>query len=258
MKEDRYITLKQQRQYTNARMKMADSTALHPASIYCVGKNYEDHAREMLAWERAPHERHSGYTPLKEPLIFLKPGAALEHGNWTTIPVFDGRPVSAEMHYEAELVLLIGKKCESVSRNEAASCIAGYGVGLDMTLRDVQQESRKEGHPWLKSKGFRHSALVSGIVPARDTGSYRNLEFRLELNGREVQHGRAADMLFTPAELISYISSLYPLITGDLIFTGTPSGVGPVGKGDRLVATLSRITDRESSETLARLDADVR
>ncbi|MBF0586215.1 fumarylacetoacetate hydrolase family protein [Prosthecochloris sp. N3] len=233
------------------------SDTLSPASIYCVGKNYTAHAREMLAWEQPSAPPAAAPSREKEPIIFLKPSTALSTSQTTGVPCLDGRPLSCDMHYEAELVLLVERDCRNVSAEEAQQYIAAYGVGLDMTLRDVQQESRGKGHPWLKSKGFHRSALVSDMVPAASTDGYRSLEFSLTLNDRAVQYGRATDMIWTPNELISYLSAIYTLRGGDLVFTGTPEGVGPVHSGDRLRASLLQHTAGRSPEELVHLTARI-
>jgi 2-keto-4-pentenoate hydratase/2-oxohepta-3-ene-1,7-dioic acid hydratase in catechol pathway len=214
-----------------------DNSALSPFSIFCVGKNYPDHAREMAAWEP---DKRSGIPelPEQEPIIFMKPGTALSKDGQTSIPTFEGRPVSSSMHYEAELVLLIGADAEEVSINDAPGFISGYAAGLDMTLRDVQLEAKSAGNPWLKSKGFRRSALVSKFVTPEAAGRWLDLTISLSLNGAVVQHSAVSKMTFSPAYLVHYLSYIYGLRAGDLIFTGTPAGVGKVSAGDRLIASL--------------------
>ena len=226
-------------------------------NIFCVGKNYPDHALEMERWENQAATRLDIETR-EEPIIFLKPSTALSQDGTTSIPVFNGQPVSGNMHYEVELVLLVGKDADSVSIGEAAGLISGYGVGLDMTLRDVQMEAKKVGNPWLKSKGFRNSALVSPFVPPGSTGAWEELSISLRLNGRLVQHSLVSKMTFSPAYLVHYLSYIYGLRRGDLIFTGTPSGVGRVDPADRLDAVLE--TGNGSARpplTLATLEAIV-
>jgi 2-keto-4-pentenoate hydratase/2-oxohepta-3-ene-1,7-dioic acid hydratase in catechol pathway len=211
--------------------------SLHPVirSIFCVGKNYPDHAKEMASWEpdKSFQER-----PDEEPIIFMKPGNALSEDGHTSIPGFKGVPVSANLHYEAELVLLIGRDAENVELADAPAIISGYGAGLDMTLRDVQLEAKKAGNPWLKSKGFRNSALVSEFIRPDSSGSWDELAISLRLNDKVVQHSKVSKMTFSPACLVHYLSYIYGLRTGDLIFTGTPAGVGSVLPGDRLHVSL--------------------
>ena len=216
---------------------LLDRRTIVPGAIYCVGKNYREHAREMQLLEGAKAGAH--IEEEGEPIIFMKPPTALDTEGVIAVPEFQGRPLSANMHYEAEIVLLIGKSCDGCSIEEAPNYIAGFGAGLDMTLRDVQLAAKKAGNPWLKSKGFRKSALISDVVPFNDAVFPKNLEISLELNGSQVQLGNVSEMLHTPAALIHYLSYLYGLRRGDLIFTGTPAGVGRVSSGDTLKAVLS-------------------
>jgi len=216
---------------------LLDRRTIVPGAIYCVGKNYREHAREMQLLEGAKAGAH--LEEEGEPIIFMKPPTALDTEGVIAVPEFQGRPLSANMHYEAEIVLLIGKSCDGCSIEEAPNYIAGFGAGLDMTLRDVQLAAKKAGNPWLKSKGFRKSALISDVVPFNDAVFPKNLEISLELNGSQVQLGNVSEMLHTPAALIHYLSYLYGLRRGDLIFTGTPAGVGRVSSGDTLKAVLS-------------------
>ena len=216
---------------------LLDRRTIVPGAIYCVGKNYREHAREMQLLEGAKAGAH--IEEEGEPIIFMKPPTALDTEGVIAVPEFQGRPLSSNMHYEAEIVLLIGKSCDGCSIEEAPNYIAGFGAGLDMTLRDVQLAAKKAGNPWLKSKGFRKSALISDVVPFNDTVFPKNLEISLELNGSQVQLGNVSEMLHTPAALIHYLSYLYGLRRGDLIFTGTPAGVGRVSSGDTLKAVLS-------------------
>jgi len=226
-----------------------------PRSIFCVGKNYPDHAREMAtweAWETATEETHES-----EPIIFMKPGSALSADGTTSIPSFDDKPISSNLHYEGELVLLIGKDTNEVSLDEATACIAGYGAGLDMTLRDVQLEAKNAGYPWLKSKGFRNSALVSEFISPDDARPWHELSVTLQLNGEIRQHSPVSAMTFSPGYLVYYLSYIYGLCAGDLIFTGTPAGVGSVRPGDQLEVSLETGGARAEPERLVRLEAQV-
>ncbi len=217
---------------------LIDRRSISPGAIYGVGKNYPEHAKEMAQLEGVTSNTMQKEDA--EPIIFMKPPTALETEGIITIPQFQGRPLSANMHYEAELVLLVSKTTDGCSLKEAPHCIGGYGAGLDMTLRDVQLAAKKSGNPWLKSKGFRKSALISDFIPFNGDHFPDNLQISLELNGSAVQQGSVSEMLHTPAMLIHYLSYLYGLRKGDLIFTGTPSGVGQVAPGDRLKAALSQ------------------
>ena len=201
---------------------LLDRRTIAPGAIYCVGKNYSEHAREMQLLEGTASK--AGEEHDNEPIIFMKPPTALETEGVITMPGFEGHPLSNTMHYEAEIVLLVGKSSDGCSIEEAPQYIGGFGAGLDMTLRDVQLAAKKSGNPWLKSKGFRKSALISDIIPFNDPLFPENIEISLELNGRRVQQGLVTEMLHSPAMLIHYLSYLYGLRRGDLIFTGTPAG----------------------------------
>ncbi|NTU97685.1 MAG: fumarylacetoacetate hydrolase family protein [Chlorobiaceae bacterium] len=236
---------------------LIDRKTISPGAIYCAGKNFQEHARELRLLEGWGNDSVDPIAT-REPVIFMKPGTSLETGGIATIPSFGGTPLSANMHHEVELVLLIGKESDGCTLEEAPSLIRGFGAGLDMTLRDLQIAAKKAGEPWLKCKGFRKSALVSDFVPFDRSGFPENLEISLQLNGAEVQRGKIADMLFSPARLVHYLSYIYGLRENDLVFTGTPAGVGRVVPGDRLEASLSGVKPgREEPEILARLLAEV-
>lgn len=219
-------------------MNLIPASSLRPPSLYCVGKNYQLHAEEMLQWESKHDTGNTKAEKPEEPIIFLKPSSALSSNGKTSIPHFQGKPVSNNMHYEAELVVLINKDAENVSETDAMEFVAGYGVGLDMTLRDVQLDAKDKGEPWLKCKGFKNSALVSDIVPADHIPDPKMLAFELSQNDTLVQKGAPEKMLFDIPALISYLSYIYGLRAGDLLFTGTPEGVGKVTNGDTLHAGL--------------------
>ncbi|TCD48328.1 fumarylacetoacetate hydrolase family protein [Chlorobium sp. N1] len=229
---------------------------LDPHSIFCVGKNYREHALEMLKMEE-----ESGAPPARreeeEPIIFMKPATALETEGRISVPHLYGRALSNSMHYEAELVLLVGKDTDGCEAGEAAKYVSAVGAGLDMTLRDVQLEAKKAGNPWLRSKGFRRSALVSDFHPLAGALPGSDWTVSLDLNGKRVQHAAVGEMIHPPAELVSYLSYLYGLRKGDLIFTGTPAGVGPVNAGDRLRAYVCSPVGTNAAEELAVLEAKV-
>ena len=216
---------------------LLDRRTITPGAIYCVGKNYPEHAREMQLLEGSSSK--ALLEPAVEPIIFMKPPTALETEGVIAFPRFQGSPLSSDMHYEAEIVLLVGRSTDGCSIEEAPQYIGGFGAGLDMTLRDVQLAAKKAGNPWLKSKGFRKSALISDIISFNDSLYPDDLEISLELNGVKVQEGLLMEMLHSPAMLIHYLSYLHGLRRGDLIFTGTPAGVGKVSSGDTLKAMLS-------------------
>ncbi|MDD5361510.1 MAG: fumarylacetoacetate hydrolase family protein [Ignavibacteria bacterium] len=197
-------------------------------NIYCIGKNYLDHIKEF------------GQTSAPEkPVVFLKPNSAIiGDGESINIPVWEGKPISNSVHYETELVVAIGKNGSKIPENEAEEFIFGYAIGLDMTLRDVQSEAKKSGLPWTAAKGFHSSAPISNIIRADKKINPMDLNLKLEINGIEKQHGNTSLMLFNICKLISYISSIFYIQKGDLIFTGTPEGVGEVIRGDNLHAVL--------------------
>lgn len=191
--------------------------------IICIGRNYAEHAREM------------GHDPEREPpFFFFKPQSALAQNNTDFIyPHF-----SQQVEHELELVIAIGKSGTQIPITEAADYVFGFGMGLDMTCRDRQKEAKKLGRPWELGKGFDGSAPCTAI----QRGSLDDLEHYGDLvltrNGEEVQRGNWRDMVWPIPELIAEVSQYIKLEAGDLIFTGTPAGVGPVQKGDNLVATL--------------------
>ncbi|MFA6457140.1 MAG: fumarylacetoacetate hydrolase family protein [Bacteroidota bacterium] len=204
---------------------LPSNTTLRINNIYCVGKNYADHAKEM-----------GGDIP-KEPIIFLKPtSAVIQNGEPIVIPDY-----SRNVHHEIELTVLIGKKGKHIPRIEAMTYVAGYGVGLDMTMRDRQTEAKKAGNPWAIAKGFDTSAPLSPFVSASSVQDPHNLEIRLTVNGNERQHSNTRHMIFRIDVLIEFLSSLFTLEEGDVIYTGTPEGVGQVVSGDVLIGEIPGI-----------------
>jgi acylpyruvate hydrolase len=191
--------------------------------IVCVGRNYREHAAEMKA--EVP----------TEPVLFLKPSTAIVHsGDNIVLPAF-----SREMHHEVELVIAIGTRARHIAPGDAPGVISGYGVGLDMTLRDVQAAAKQKGLPWAVAKGFDTSAPVSEFIPASAAGPNPVFDIECRVNGTVRQKTSTASMIFDIARLVSYISTVFTLEPGDLIFTGTPEGVGPVHPGDSIEATLA-------------------
>ncbi len=186
--------------------------------IICVGRNYADHARELK--NEVP----------KEPVIFIKPETAIipkRHPFF--IPDF-----TSDVHYEAELVVRINKLGKNIQARFAPKYYNEVTVGIDFTARDVQQNLKEKGLPWEKAKAFDGSAAVGKFITIAELQSPESINFRLELNGEEKQNGYSSDMLFGIDQLIEHISSYFTLKIGDLIFTGTPAGVGKVEKDDRL------------------------
>lgn len=205
-------------------LAIADRDTPWPVTrIICIGRNYREHAREM------------GHNPERAtPFFFFKPATALlAHGEVFTCPWF-----SKEVHHELELVIAIDQTLQGANEQQAREAVSGFAVGLDMTCRDIQREAKAEGRPWELAKGFDGSAPCSAL----QLGRYRDLEatdrLTLTRNGTIVQQGSWRDMIWSVPELISELSRYITLAPGDLLFTGTPAGVGPVQPGDQLVATL--------------------
>ncbi len=190
--------------------------------IYCVGRNYAEHAREMGATGREP------------PFFFGKPADA-------ALSVADGAegvlpypPATKDLHHEVELVAALGSGGRDLTEEQAARAIWGYAIGLDMTRRDLQAEAKKAGRPWDTGKGFDHGAVLGPVHPVTATGQMASGRITLSVNGQPRQAGDLSDMIWSIPEAIAYLSTLFELKAGDLIFTGTPAGVGAVVAGDRL------------------------
>lgn len=191
--------------------------------IFCVGRNYAEHAKEL-----------NNAVPTK-PVIFMKPATALLKDNKPFyLPDF-----SNDMHYETELVLRVGKNGKSVQEKFALSYVDAMTVGIDFTARDLQDECKKKGLPWEIAKAFDNSAVVGKFVSVNADKLKNGLvEFTMKLNGEQKQHGKSSDMIFNIEQIIAYVSKFFTLQTGDLIFTGTPYGVGSVKQGDKIEAFL--------------------
>ncbi len=199
--------------------------------IVCVGRNYVEHIKEL------------GNEVQEKPVIFLKPSSAIIYsGDSIIYPEF-----SSEMHHETELVLLIGKNVKNANLQQSEEAIAGYGVGLDMTLRDVQNDLKKKGNPWTISKCFDTSAVISDFILKENYDLTLEEEIYLAVNGEVRQQDPLKKMIFNPAQIVEYISSLMTLEEGDLVFTGTPKGVSKVNKGDKLIAEIKGIARLECS-----------
>lgn len=194
--------------------------------IFCIGRNYAEHAREM------------GATVDKDtPLFFCKPADAV---------VTDGADVpypqaTSDLHHEVEMVVALGSGGRDVSVEQAAGLIWGYGVGLDLTRRDLQAVAKAKSHPWDVAKAFDHSAPVSALRPASQAKLDAGTTLTLSINGELRQQGRLGDMVHGVAEVIAILSTLFELKAGDLIFTGTPAGVSALHRGDRFHAELAGV-----------------
>lgn len=197
--------------------------AVTVSNIFCIGRNYSEHVAELKN------------KPSGTPLVFLKPTSALITENQLIqLPAF-----SNEVDYEAELLLLIGKEAKNISIEQAFEVISGYGIGLDLTARDLQAEAKGKGIPWTLAKGFDCAACISAFVPASTIEKPLELRFEMKLNGVIRQRGFVQEMIFNIPYLIHYLSSKFTLQPGDLIFTGTPAGTGPLQKGDRIELNLA-------------------
>ena len=199
---------------------VADEVAVE--KILCLGKNYKAHALEM-----------GGEVPTS-PVVFLKPPSALiDEDDPIVLPRF-----SKEVHHEVEMVVLIGMSGKDIPLEDAMDYVSGYGVGLDLTARDIQTEAKKKGLPWAIAKGFDGSAPVSKFVRASQVEDPHAVDLVLKVNGTVRQRSNTSLMIFRVDQLVSYLSTIFSLCSGDLIFTGTPEGVGPIASGDRLEMSL--------------------
>jgi fumarylpyruvate hydrolase len=195
--------------------------------IYCVGRNYEEHAKEM------------GFTGREAPFFFLKPTDALvfvANGETGQMPY---PSLTQNLHHEIELVVAIGKGGRDIPASEAMSHVYGYAVGLDMTRRDLQGEMKKQGRPWCIGKGFDHSAPMGPITKAADAGSVEHAEISLDVNGQTRQKSSTEQLMWKIPEIIEHLSAAWELQPGDLIFTGTPEGVAAVKSGDLMVGAVA-------------------
>lgn len=199
--------------------------------IYCVGRNYADHAREM------------GHDPTREPpFFFAKPADAVVSQTAADGTVAVAYPLATtNLHHEVEMVVALQSGGENLGVDEALAAVFGYAVGLDLTRRDLQGRAKEKGHPWDMGKGFDQSAPISAIVPAAVCGHPASGAIKLAVNGEVRQSGDLAQMSWKVAEVIAELSRYVRLAPGDLIFTGTPAGVGPTVRGDRLDATVEGV-----------------
>lgn len=189
-----------------------------PGKAVCVGRNYADHIREL-----------QNETP-DSPLLFLKPATAFQALQEPIRLPCHGKVC----HHEVEIALLIGKHLQKATASKANDSIAGYGIALDLTLRDVQQKCRQKGHPWEIAKGFDGSCPISPFISPDHFGSANGIPFRLSVNGTVRQTGNSDRMIAGFTELLIYASSIFTLVPGDVLLTGTPAGVDSLKSGDRL------------------------
>ncbi len=201
--------------------------------IYCVGRNYVEHAQEM------------GHTGREPPFFFMKPADAVlvvPPGSVTPLPY---PSLTKNLHHEIELVVAIGTGGKNIAVEQAESHIFGYAVGLDMTRRDLQNEMKAQGRPWCIGKGFDHSAPIGPITPKEAAGDISRAAISLQVNQAVRQNSTVAQLIWNIAETIAELSNAWALQPGDLIYTGTPAGVGAVLPGDTLRGSISGLTDIE-------------
>ncbi|XP_041369963.1 acylpyruvase FAHD1, mitochondrial-like [Gigantopelta aegis] len=194
--------------------------------IVCVGRNYSEHAAEL------------GNPVPKKPILFLKPSTAyVSQGQTIQIP-----PECTSLHHEVELGIVIGKQGSCISEADAMNHVGGYVLALDMTARDFQDEAKTKGQPWSVAKGFDTSCPVGDFIEKEKLGNPGNVNLWLKVNNEMRQNGSTKDMIFSIPYLVSYISRYFSLEAGDLVLTGTPSGVGPVKQGDIIEAGIADIS----------------
>ena len=208
------------------------SAAMYPVRrIYCVVRNYAEHAKEM------------GFSEAEPPFFFMKPADAVlvaASADYTPLPY---PTLSQDYQHEVELVVAIGKSGKNIAEQDAMQHVFGYATGLDMTRRDLQQTLRQKGHPWCISKGFDASAPIAPIVPVAAAGNISQASISLQVNGQTRQSSHINCMIWNIAATIAAASRGWELQAGDLIFTGTPAGVGAVVQGDELVGSISGLPE---------------
>jgi fumarylpyruvate hydrolase len=210
-------------------LPVAESTQVFPVGrIYCVGRNYAEHAREM------------GHDPDREPpFFFMKPADAIVQ-NGAAIPF---PQVTKDLHHEIEMIVAIGRDGANIPVEKALDHVFGYGVGLDMTRRDLQGEAKKMGRPWEMGKAFDNSAPCTALKPVSMVGHPAKGAVWLKVNGKVAQKGDLSEMIWNVPETIAYLSNLITLRAGDVIMSGTPAGVGPVKAGDKLEGHVDGVGD---------------
>ena len=216
-----------------AALPVTGSDRLYPVKrIFCVGRNYADHAREMGA-----------EVDRKQPFFFTKPASAIVHSGAS----IDYPPGTENLHYEMELVIALDEPLFEASQDQAMGAIFGFACGLDLTRRDLQAGFKEKKHPWDLAKAFEESAVVSAINRSVSIDDIDDKIIELSQNGELRQHARLGDMVWRLEELLEFLSRYYHLQAGDLIFTGTPAGVGATVKGDTLTGSITDIGTIEVS-----------
>jgi 2-keto-4-pentenoate hydratase/2-oxohepta-3-ene-1,7-dioic acid hydratase in catechol pathway len=208
-----------------AKTILKPGTEIIVGKIVCVGRNYDEHISEMSAERPA------------DPVLFLKPSTSiLNVGKPIILPSY-----SNEIHHEIELALLIEKEAKSIKSEDWKNYVAGAAIALDLTLRDHQSVAKKKGLPWSVSKGFDGACPIGSFVPLENIKNIEELKIELYVNGNLRQSGNTNQMIFSPGKLLEYISSIFTLEPGDIILTGTPSGVGPIQNGDEINGIIENI-----------------
>lgn len=203
-------------------LKFTNGKEINLSNIFCIGQNYPLHNKEM------------GTAKHSDIIVFMKPTLSyIENGDTVQLP-----KISELIHHEVEMVIVISKDARNISEDKAKDYIAGFGIGLDLTLRDLQNQAKEKGQPWTSAKGFYSSAPLSKIIPFEEVKDF-NFTVSLKVNGEIRQIGNTKDMIFSIEKLISHISEVFGLSAGDVIFTGTPEGVNKVVSGDELLAELN-------------------
>ena len=201
------------------------NTDIPVGKVVCIGRNYAEHIKEL------------GNQVPDKPVIFIKPASSIiGEGGTIVIP-----PHSTDCHHEVELAVLIGTRAKNVDANKALGHVAGYAVALDLTLRDVQSAQKEKGLPWEIAKAFDTACPLSAFIAADQVGDPQRLQIKLTVNNMVRQDGNTADMMRSVAELIAAASAYFTLESGDILLTGTPSGVGRIVSGDQLLAEIERV-----------------
>lgn len=203
---------------------MIPGTNFSVQNIFCIGRNYVEHAKEL-----------NNPVP-SSPVVFMKPTSSLCYsGENLIIP-----KLSSRVDHEVEIVLVVGKKGKNIPESDAHNYISHLGIGLDFTARDLQDKAKEKSLPWTIAKGFDTFAAIGNFNAFKgDASELESISFQLEVNGEVKQKGTTANMIFPIVSLVSYLSTIFTLSEGDLIFTGTPSGVGALKQGDKLLATMA-------------------
>jgi len=198
---------------------------IKPCRIFCIGKNYTEHIRELDDFDSTLQSKNE-----KQPVVFMKPTTSIvSPGELIHVPTHGNI-----LHHEVEVVVLLKGGGKNILIEDSLSCVAGVTLGLDLTLRDVQVEVKKKGHPWELSKSFDHSSPLGLMRPYDDSFDLFDIPFACFVNEEKRQEGNTKDMLFSIPKIISFLSTVWKLMPGDLIYTGTPSGIGGIKSRDEI------------------------